>query len=152
METKIRPALDADCEMLTQLVQQSTAYEGEYHKLIADIVFTPAHLQRDAFFVCETDGQVAGFYSLKQKGAALELDFLFVDNSFQGQGIGGQLMAHMQQEAHQRGYQQVEIVAHPPAEAFYLKMGAVRVGVKPAEGRATWERPILMLSVSLASA
>ena len=31
----------------------------------------------------------------------------------------------------------IAIVAHPPAEAFYLRMGAERVGARPATGRVS---------------
>jgi hypothetical protein len=41
----------------------------------------------------------------------------------------------------------VKIVSHPPAEAFYLRMGAQRIGSIIPAGRASWPRPLLSLAV-----
>jgi hypothetical protein len=42
----------------------------------------------------------------------------------------------------------VKIVSHPPAEGFYLRMGARRIGTMLPGGRVTWARPLLSLSIS----
>lgn len=40
------------------------------------------------------------------------------------------------------------MVAHPPAEEFYRRMGAERVGtVAPSPPKITWERPELRFAV-----
>lgn len=98
-------------------------------------------IERDLVFVCEIDMRVAGFYSLRRTAESIELDFLFVQNDFLRARIGSLLFDHMVHEAGQLGYEGVEIVAHPPAEAFYRRMGAVTIGTQPPEGRVTWPRP-----------
>ena len=143
----IRQATGADSAALTRMVRESSAYTGEYRKIVENIEISPAQIARDTVYVCEVDGQVAGFYSLKRHEGSIELDYMFVDNTYTGSGVGRLLFEHMLDEAKQLGYSEVEIIAHPPAEAFYAKMGAGRVGMQPPAGRVTWERPRMLVKV-----
>jgi GNAT superfamily N-acetyltransferase len=123
----------------------SSAYTGDYRRIVEHIVIHPEQIATDVVYVYEIDGQIAGFYSLVAHQDHAELDFLFVDDAFQGQQIGRMLFQHMRAEARRLGYARVEIVAHPPAAAFYERMGATIVGIKPPSGRVTWERPHMWL-------
>ena len=76
-----------------------------------------------------------------------ELDLMFVANEAQGKRIGAMLFEHMKRTAHALGVKTIKIVAHPPAEAFYVRMGATKVGVKAPSGRATWARPVFSVAV-----
>ncbi len=42
----------------------------------------------------------------------------------------------------------MKVVAHPPAEEFYLRTGAVRTGTVPPSGSVHWERPELRYDVA----
>jgi len=141
MMLNIREATALDCAAMTQIVRTSRAYEGEYQKIIEAIEFTPEHLYREQFFVCEFDAKIAAFYSLKVKEIGIELDFMFVANQFLGRGIGRKLFQHMLQTSRDMGYDEVEIISHPPTEAFYAKMGAVKRGYCLPTGRVSWQRP-----------
>jgi hypothetical protein len=57
------------------------------------------------------------------------------------------LLDHLRGQARALGIACIAIVAHPPAEAFYLRMGAERIGTRPPAGRVTWSRPLLSLPV-----
>ncbi len=49
------------------------------------------------------------------------------------------------------GIERIQIVSHPPAEAFYRSVGAVgavHVGEIPPAGRITWSRPLLRLDIT----
>ena len=143
----IRPATSADCPTLTRIVRESDAYAGDYRVLVARITITPEQIARDTAFVAEQAGAITGFYTLKAHDGKLELDFMFVANGQQGRGIGQTLFQHMLIEARRLGYTRVLIIAHPPAEAFYTKMGAVRIGTQPPRDHVTWERARLEMAV-----
>jgi GNAT superfamily N-acetyltransferase len=147
MMSLVRRATPADAPTLTRIVRESSAYVGEYRAIVENLEITSAQIERDTVYVCEDEGEISGFYSLIAKDGSAELDLLFVDNAFLGKGIGKMLFRHMVEEAERMGFLRVEIVAHPPAQAFYLKMGAVVVGEKPPSGRVTWTRPRMMLEV-----
>ncbi|ESQ01039.1 acetyltransferase [Streptomyces sp. GBA 94-10 4N24] len=61
-----------------------------------------------------------------------------VADESQGPGVG----RHMVRQAGQAGVTSVRVVARPPAEQFYVRMGAKRVGtVAPSPPKVAWERP-----------
>jgi N-acetylglutamate synthase-like GNAT family acetyltransferase len=143
--TTIRRARYADSLMLTQMVRESSAYGGEYRRMVETVSISPEQIARDLMYVYELVGRIAGFYSLKYDAGRAELDFLFVDNNAQGQGVGRILFQHMLGEAQRLGIAEVLIVSHPPAEAFYARMGAATIGVQPPAGRITWARPRMVV-------
>ena len=143
----IRRALFADAPAINRLMQDSSAYRGEYSAILQGYSVSPEQLAADGMYVLETDTEILGFYSLTNSNDCPELDLMFVANNAQGKRIGAMLFEHMKQQAAALGAAQVKIIAHPPAEAFYLRMGAIKVGVKPPSGRVTWTRPVLSLAL-----
>jgi predicted N-acetyltransferase YhbS len=144
---RIRPAQASDCPVLTQIVRNSSAYDGEYRRMVANIIITPEQIARDVMFVAEEGGLVLGFYSLKTDRVEAELDYMFVDDKSRGTGLGRALWSHMLAEAQARGFESVKIVSHPPAEEFYRRMGARSVGVIGPSGRAAWSRPLMKIDL-----
>ena len=147
---RIRRAVAADAGALTALTRASRAYGGPYRAMLDGYAITPAQVARDAMHLAEdAGGRLLGYYSLVHDPAAAdcELDLLFVDDAAQGRGIGALLFEHLRATARALGARRVRIVSHPPAEAFYLRMGAVRTGEQPARGRVTWPRPLLELAL-----
>lgn len=150
METNIRRATAADASRLTDLMQSSSAYDGEYARILNGYRVTPEQISRDLIFLAETGERLLGFYSLMLSEEP-ELDLMFVADETQGTGLGRQLFEHMQKQARERGIPAVRIVSHPPSVGFYLSMGAKMVGLKlPSGTRVTWERPILTMQTGLA--
>lgn len=140
----LRRAVAADAAALTELMHASSAYRGDYARILEGYAVMPEQIERDLVVVAAGDA-ILGFYSLVL-GDAPELDLMFVADRAQGRGLGRRLFDHMRDEARRRGLAAVTIVAHPPALPFYEQMGARRVGTKlPAGDRVTWERPILTL-------
>ncbi|MFF0596260.1 GNAT family N-acetyltransferase [Streptomyces antibioticus] len=143
----IRRAVARDAKRLTRLVRSSRAYEGPYAPMIAGYRVGSAYIEAHRVFVAVSlDGhgreQVLGFYSLVLTPP--ELDLLFVADRAQGLGIGRLLVAHMTSEARAAGLDRVRVVSHPPAEGFYLGVGAVRTGSVAANPPAVaWDRPEL---------
>ncbi|MFF9064875.1 GNAT family N-acetyltransferase [Streptomyces sp. NPDC014891] len=146
-EFTVRRADADDSKRLTRLVRNSRAYRGDYATMVEGYQVGGAYIEHHSVFVAvDATDRVLGFYALLVDDA--ELDLAFVADSAQGLGIGRLLMAHMTGQAAAAGLDAVRVVAHPPAEAFYLRTGAVRTGTVPPGGRIHWERPELRYDVA----
>ena len=146
MPIRIRRALPADAQALTNIMHASAAYSGRYASILDGYAVTPAQIDRDVVFLAAGEKAISGFYSLTLEHEP-ELDLMFVADGAQGTGLGGRLIDHMRTEARRRHIAAVRIVSHPPSVGFYQRMGATVIGTRPATARATWERPILILAV-----
>jgi GNAT superfamily N-acetyltransferase len=145
--TTIRRAVDADASSLTRLMHASRAYDGPYRAILDGYALTPEQIARDEIHLASAADEVLGFYSLILQGHEPELDLLFVADRAHGSGFGKRLFEHMCGVARERGCRSVLIVSHPPAEPFYLRMGAIRTGTRPSSQRVPWPRPILHVSL-----
>jgi GNAT superfamily N-acetyltransferase len=146
----IEPARPEDMDTLTTLVRTSDAYDGEYRVMVANQRLDTAYLDANIVRVARgADGTIYGFHSVLVPGRGAdgegELDFMFVANDQQRRGIGRALMDDVRAVARQLGLGRLHIVAHLPAEPFYIACGARRVGLIPPAGRVTWTRPHLVL-------
>jgi GNAT superfamily N-acetyltransferase len=145
----IRRAGAADAPTLTQLMHASRAYQGPYAAILQGYAISREQIARDQVHLAAgADGQVLGFYSLTGLGQEVELDLMFVADAGQGTGLGARLFDHMRATARACGASAVKIVSHPPAEGFYLRMGARRIGTMLPGGRVGWPRPLLSLAIS----
>jgi GNAT superfamily N-acetyltransferase len=143
-EIEIRRATPAQAAALTALLHASSAYQGDYASILDGYTITPGYLEAHPAFTATKDGEILGFYAL----LAGELDLLFVADQAQGLGIGARLIEHMLAEARERGLDSVRVVSHPPALAFYVRMGARRTGTIPANPpKVRWDRPELRFDV-----
>jgi GNAT superfamily N-acetyltransferase len=147
MPFSIRKATADDLPKINALMHGSSAYRGEYYKIIEGTAVSEAYLANNEVFVGERDGDVLGFYGLVVASKPAELDLMFVSDDTQGSGIGRAIFEHMKDIARRCGHTTVMIGAHPPAVSFYERMGAVRCGVSPPLPRVTWERPLLKLEL-----
>ncbi len=146
---RIRRATARDARRLTRLVRSSRAYEGPYAPMVAGYRVGPDYIETHAVFaaVQEATQRVLGFYALVLDPP--ELDLLFVADDAQGTGTGRLLIGHLRQEAAARGLPGVRVVSHPPAEGFYLRVGARRTGtVRATPPAVMWDRPELLLPVA----
>jgi GNAT superfamily N-acetyltransferase len=142
---RFRPALPADEPRLDAIMHASSGYASpEMRKLILSVHADVRPREGHAGYVLEDDCGIAGFHTLVRVDEEVwELDLFFVDNTRQGEGLGRTLFAHAADTARQLGARRMLIVSNPAAEAFYLRMGAVRTGTKPAGGRFGWDRPVM---------
>jgi N-acetylglutamate synthase-like GNAT family acetyltransferase len=134
------PAVDA-------LMRSVRAYHGEYAPMLAGYALSPEQFERDMVVVAEAQGRLLGFYSLITEGEP-ELDLMFVADAAQGTGLGARLFTDMAERARALGIEAVKVVANPPAEGFYRRMGCERIGAKRPKGRVTWTQPILYLRLT----
>jgi GNAT superfamily N-acetyltransferase len=90
-------------------------------------------------FVARDAEQVLGFYQLEPLDeTCVELDMLFVEPGFIGEGVGEALLRHAMNVAREGGASTLRIVADPYAAAFYEHVGAVLVGssISSSTGRS----------------
>jgi GNAT superfamily N-acetyltransferase len=137
----------SDDAVLTQLMHQSSAYAERYRSILEGYAVSREQITSDHVYLAEQDGDVLGFYSLTAGAPKPDLDLLFVADAAQGKGIGARLFLHMKDLARSLGYAEVIIVSHPPAEGFYRRMGATRIGTCAPSGKVSWERSVLSLSL-----
>ncbi|MDX3194814.1 GNAT family N-acetyltransferase [Streptomyces sp. MN03-5084-2B] len=143
-QIEIRRATPDQAGALTALMHASSAYQGDYASILDGYTIAPGYVEANPTFIAAGDGEVLGFYAL----TGAELDVLFVADRAQGLGLGARLITHMLAEARERGLESVRVVSHPPALAFYLRMGARRTGTIPAKPpKVRWDRPELRFDV-----
>ncbi|MDQ1012731.1 GNAT superfamily N-acetyltransferase [Streptomyces sp. V4I23] len=136
-----------DAGRLTRMVRGSGAYEGHYAAMVAGYRVGPDYIEsHEVHLAVGDEGRLLGFYALVLSPP--ELDLMFVADDAQGLGIGRLLIAHMKERAREAGVGSVRVVSHPPAEGFYLSVGARRTGTVPAAPPAVlWDRPELLFTV-----
>ena len=141
----VRRAVKHDLDAINFLMENSSAYDGQYRRILQGYAVTEQQVLSDHIFVAVASAEILGFYSLvAEKG---ELDLMFVSDRAQGGGVGAALFNHMAELAFGLKISAVRIVSHPPAAEFYTRMGARRIGTLPGKGKVTWDRPILEYSV-----
>jgi GNAT superfamily N-acetyltransferase len=129
---EIRRALASEAAALTALAVRSKAHWGYDEAFMAgvmpELALSAERLEASTCFVAVLGETLAGYYVLALEDGEPTLCDLWVDPPAMGQRVGAALVAHMRAEARARGWPVVRIVSDPNAEAFYLKVGARRVG------------------------
>lgn len=143
IELRIRDARPADCAELSALCMRSKAhwgYDSEFmRRCEVTLRITPAELQATTVRVAETTmGRLLGVAALESladasKPKEAEVGRLFVEPEFMGQGVGRALLNDLRKGAQAAGLDVLWILADPQAEPFYLRMGAVREGMRPSD-------------------
>ncbi|MCG3040040.1 GNAT family N-acetyltransferase [Streptomyces sp. S1A] len=146
---EIRRAAGQDADALTGLMHASRAYRrGMYVTALAGYRITADYIvRRQVFAAVDSTGQVVGFYAYAFGfPQVVELQWLFVADALQGRGIGTRLIRHALARARAAGYAGVGVIAHPPAEGFFARLGGARTGEVPAvPPHIRWERTRFML-------
>lgn len=134
--TRIRPAAAGEAELLSGLALRSKAhwgYDADFMEACrAELTVTEDYITSAPVFVIEEDGRVVGFYGLRERESELELLYLFVEPAEIGGGNGKRLWQHAVETAARLGFHRITIESDPYAEAFYLAMGARKVGDAPS--------------------
>lgn len=137
----IRPAYHTDAEHLTAIAHEAKRHWGYPDELIAlwrdALTITPGFI--DEHITCCTlhDAEIAGFYAISHAGRTFELEHMWVQPRYMGRGCGSRMFAHAVETIRAHGGTMLLIASDPNAEAFYLRMGALRIGDVPStpEGR-----------------
>jgi GNAT superfamily N-acetyltransferase len=149
MDVEIFKANPENHAELTQIARASKGYWGYPEAWISawsdQLRIYPETIEKDHVYQALVNGETAGFYVLSSQEERLLLDHLWIKPEYIGQGIGRVLFEHALRQAAGLGARQIEIEADPNALAFYLKMGAYQIGVRPSNfGR---ELPLLIAEV-----
>ncbi len=128
----IRPARGDDAGPVSALALRSKGhwgYDADFLEACrAELTYSEADCRSGDLYVAEADSAVAGFFLLRGAAPEGELQAIFVDPPWIGQGLGGVLIAHALDLARSRGITRVSVDSDPGAEPFYLHHGARRVG------------------------
>jgi GNAT superfamily N-acetyltransferase len=138
----VRPARPGEHEMLTDLALRSVrhiwGYPDDFMAWEPEaITVAPEDIAVTTVSVLEEGGRPAGFSMLRGDPPELELSRLMVAPDRAGIGIGRALWEHAAATARDLGATVITLDADPNAEPFYLRMGAVTIGV------ADWEPPMM---------
>lgn len=162
MSGHIRRARPDEAGALTELALRAKAFWGYDAQFVADcrgeLTLTPGYVERNPVYVSEEEEgdaaqaggalRVAGFYGLVERTTYVDLDLLYVEPWAVRRGHGRRLFRHAADTARGLGYRLMTIEADPHAEAFYLSMGAARVGAVASPVRAGRTLPLLHLALS----
>lgn len=150
----LRSARPDESEALTSLAFASKAlwgYSREQLDAWADeLRISPQSITREPTFVAEEDGSLLGVLQLGTGATPWEVECLWVHPAAVRRGIGTSLMRKAVAYARAHGVSRLHIDADPHAEAFYLRMGARRVGERssPITGEPDRVRPQLLLDTA----
>lgn len=150
MTLRIEPARPGDAAELTDLVLDSKRHWGYGEELIElwrdDLTITPDFIRAHDVRAAWRGERRVGVYALVCRDAEWELEHLWLHPDEIGRGTGRILMEHIIASLRAAGARSVTIAADPNAEAFYLRMGARRIGEIPTlpEGRRL---PLLRLEI-----
>jgi len=135
-ELTIRRAGPAEAPALSRLASLAKASWGYPSEWLAawesDLTLTPEYVEAHRTFVASLDGRVVGVLVLEEHGDHWSLEHVWVSPDAQGLGIGRGLVAHALATAWLVRHMRVEVVSDPNAEPFYRKLGARRIGARPA--------------------
>ena len=162
MNLVIRPAVEAEAPVLSDLAFRSKAYWGYDDAFMAacreELSIAPADIAQAHWpYMVAADkradlGRPLGFYALSRSSPALaELDALFVDPSHIGLGIGRQLLAHAMHVLRVNGIKSLEIQSDPGARPFYENMGAIQIGESPSASIKGRLLPVLVVDLMVSS-
>lgn len=134
----IRRAKPNEAGAVSRLIFRSKAYWGydadSMERFKNELTVSAEDISDHAAYVVEDcDGNVVGFARMVPIGPReAEIDYLFVDPATIRKGHGRMMVEHVLQTARTQGIKTIKIVGDPNSEAFYLAIGARRVGATPS--------------------
>jgi GNAT superfamily N-acetyltransferase len=148
---KIRPTRAEEAASLSALALRSKAYWGYDEAFLtrcrAELTVPVALAGSDRCFALE-DAHLLGFYALGPRdGDHMSLEFLFLEPSAIARGHGRALIAHARGTARAHAAAWLEIEGDPHAEAFYLAVGARRIGERASASIPGRVLPLFALTV-----
>ena len=139
-----------EAQALSDLAMRSKAHWGYPADFMEacreELTVSPEAIAAERFVyrVAEVENALVGFYCLERLSrAGVELDALFVEPACIGSGTGGRLLRHALRAAVGLGARSLFVQSDPGAEAFYVAMGAERIGSSPSASIPGRELPLL---------
>lgn len=129
---RLRPGRADDAPALSALALRSKGhwgYDASFLEACRDeLTLSADQVEMLRVVVAEIGSAVAGFVALAGKPPLGDLGHLFVDPPLIGRGVGRCLFGAGVEAARAEGFEAFTVDADPGAEAFYLRMGAKRIG------------------------
>jgi len=129
---EIREADPGDAAALSALAHRAKAhwgYSDEWLRIWSgDLTMSSGYLAAHRGFVAVAAGSPVGVCVLELEGIAGTLEHVWTSPESQRLGVGRALVTRALETASQAGVVRVSVVSDPFAEAFYLRLGARRVG------------------------
>ena len=134
-EVRIRPAEPEEAELLSDVAWRSKEYWEYPVDMMSHfrdfLTITDDFIEKNPTYLAENEetGEIIGFYSIELLGdSKWWIKHLWVVLEHIGTGVGGALFLHACQTAETVGAEELNIIADPNVEEFYLHMGAEKVG------------------------
>jgi len=115
----------------------------------SELRLTSAHINAQPVYVAKQAGKIVGFFGLNLLEDEKYLEHLWLRPAWIGRGLGRALFVEAVRQARIARVPVLRIKSDPNAELFYLKMGAVRVGLERYQlhGKICREVPLLAYSI-----
>lgn len=127
---RFRRARPEEAELLGAMTIKGISHWGHdvnFPELVEDLkqndLPTPAYVEGSPVFVLEQDGDVIGFYGLRQHDDFVDLVYMFLELGAIGNGYGRVLWEHAVTQAASLS-SRMRILSDPGATGFYAAMGA----------------------------
>lgn len=137
VEVEFTRAELADLDRLTELVVRSKASNGYSEEFMAaftpELIVRPELLQVGEIWVCSARGEVAAMLNVVATAQTGELEAMFVDPAFKGQGVGRRVWEFALERFRALGVQIVELDSDPHSTGFYEAMGCEQIGHTESE-------------------
>jgi GNAT superfamily N-acetyltransferase len=149
----VRSARPAENEYLSALAAAAKALWGYPEQQLAlwagELRISHESIINEPTFVVEEHARPVAVAQLDTKASPWAVECLWVHPSAIGRGVGTLLVRHLLAHARANGQSVLSVDADPNAEAFYIRLGAHRVGAvdAPIQGQPDRRRPQLILYV-----
>jgi len=147
---RARPEEATALSEIAMASKQSWGYPDEWLEAWrADLTLSPDYIRERPVWMAEVEGATAGFFGLDRRAGIWRLEHLWLLPAFIRKGLGRVLFAEAIRLAGAAGATELHIRSDPHAEAFYLRMGAVRTGLEAYQllGKIPREVPHLTYSI-----
>jgi GNAT superfamily N-acetyltransferase len=153
-ERTLRRAKPDEAQILTELTFRSKrhwGYDDAFMLLYRDaLTVTPEQIGDSPVYLLEAGGRICGYYALQHSDEqTVVLDGLFTEPDAMRSGVGAALWHHALETAAALGCSSMVLESDPHAEGFYVKMGASRIGEKPAPIPGQPERVLPKMRIDL---
>jgi GNAT superfamily N-acetyltransferase len=148
---EMRRARPDEADALRELIIRSMAH-WRHSDAVLDrarrlVSIGPDDLARDEAWVLEVRGTVGGFYRMTFHAGRAEIEELFLEPDWIGQGLGRRLFEDAVARARERGARRLTWDSDVQAAGFYRAMGGVPIGTTPSSIEETG--PLMRMELRL---